>query len=220
MNWAARAVTLTRDSNMTFGKPATASLWLGLALACHSGAGAAESVAVEVLEEGSRLEAKVSATLHSFSARVTDFKAEIELDAAGREVRLARLSFRVDEVDTGNKGRNAEMLKWLGAEDHPQVSFELQKSATVDERRRATGDLRMAGVVREIKFPFELVREDDEVTISGSYRLDHRDWDLPVVRKFFLKVDPELEVQFELRGKLPSGEGTARKLNAGGAKSE
>jgi len=182
------------------------SLWAACAFAMGSIGSAAGSVPIEIDEERSRLEAKVSATLHSFSARVTDFVAEIEMDEAGKEVRLARLSFRVDDVDTGNDTRNAEMLEWLRAKEHPRISFEMEESEKMEGERRAIGELELAGVRRPIELPFQLDRQNGQVRISGSYLLDHREWDLPVVRKFFLKVDPELDVEFELWGRILSGE--------------
>jgi len=159
---------------------------------------------LRVDREATEVAATVSATLHQFEAVVRDYQAAVEIDPDTGSPTSARFAFEPEQLDTGKPRRDREMLEWLGGEEAPAIVFELAEVRSDGELAWvALGHLSLNGVREVVRLPFSLRREGREIRIEGAYLLDHRRWNLPVIRKFLLKVDPELEVRYSLQGTLP-----------------
>lgn len=145
----------------------------------------------------------VKATVDSFTGRLEKYQAAIAVDAANR-IKSARFEFRFADLKTGKPDRDAKMLDWLGSPD-AAGQFELGVLAlTPDGQGQANGKLTFHGVTQRIEFPVNVTRANGTFTIKGEVTIDHRHWNLKVIRMMaLLKVDPEVRIRFQMVGDLP-----------------
>ncbi len=148
----------------------------------------------------SRIEVVVKATVDSFTATLSTYKAAIEVDS-GR-VTAATLAFDFTEVHTGKAARDEAMNAWQDTSLHPRCVFTLGSlNAEADGHLTAHGTLGLHGVVRPLAFPVHIATDQTVYVIDGEATLDTRDYGLPVIRKFgLLKVAPVVTVRFHLQG--------------------
>lgn len=153
----------------------------------------------------SQVEVAVHATVDSFTAKLANYDAQIEVDPATARVTAARFQFRFAELKTGKEKRDREMHEWQQTEAHPDGEFALTAlESTADGRFTARGTLRLHGVTKELSFPVAVTTDRRLFAVDGEPSLDTRDFGLGVIRKFaVLKVDPVVKVRFHLQGSLP-----------------
>jgi polyisoprenoid-binding protein YceI len=136
----------------------------------------------------------------NFTAHLDQYDARLTVDDAGR-IKSAVFTFKFRDLKTGNEDRNADMIKWLGGGE-PAGRFELGNLAlTPDGQGQASGRLTFNGVTDRVEFPVNLVKADGNYTITGETTIDHRNWNLKVIRKALLfTVSPQVKVRFKLTG--------------------
>jgi polyisoprenoid-binding protein YceI len=154
----------------------------------------------------SQVEVAVHATVDSFTAKLGDYDAQIDVDPATAQVTGAQFRFRFADLKTGKERRDREMHEWQRTEEYPEGEFVLATLEPAAEGRfTARGKLRLHGVVKEISFPVSVTTDHTLFAVDGSPVLDTRDFGLPVIRKFaLLKVDPIVTVRFHLQASLPA----------------
>ncbi len=159
------------------------------------------TAALTINEEQSCVEIVVAATGDSFTGRLTHYQADVEVKE-GRVV-SAVIRFRFGDVHTGRERRDEEMHDWQDTRKHPDGMFTLAELEPAGGRFKAHGTLVLHGVSRKIVFPVSVITDRTLYAIDGVVRLDTRDFDLPVLRKFWLlKVDPVVKVRFHLQGTM------------------
>jgi polyisoprenoid-binding protein YceI len=182
-----------------------ASLLLVVLLILLSG-GAAFAAGVPLVLDRKRsvVEVEVRDTFGSFTGRLQDFEATVSVDAAKPVVESAWVEFKFADLRTGRPRRDRDMMEWENSADHPSVEFRLERlETTPDGPVRARGRLAMHGVEHSVLFPVIFLVQGSVWAIDGEVELDHRDYGLPVIRKYYiLSVDPHLRVRFHLQGKL------------------
>jgi polyisoprenoid-binding protein YceI len=148
----------------------------------------------------SYVEVDVKSTLKNFTAHLDAYELNVNVDDTGK-IKSAVLQFRFADLKTGDDGRNADMLKWLGGAD-ATGRFELGIIAVApDGQGQATGKLTFHDNTKLIEFALNIDRADAAYTISGSPAFDYRDWNLKVYKRdFLLKVDSEITVRFKVVG--------------------
>ncbi|HVU17973.1 MAG TPA: YceI family protein [Candidatus Didemnitutus sp.] len=148
----------------------------------------------------SYVEVDVKSTLKNFTAHLDAYVMSATVDDTGK-IKNAVLQFRFADLKTGDDGRNADMLKWLGGAD-ATGKFELGILAVApDGQGQATGKLTFHDNTKLIEFSLNIDRADGTYTITGSPTFDYRDWNLKVYKRdFLLKVDSELRVRFKFTG--------------------
>ncbi len=163
-----------------------------------------ETIPLEIDREASRIAAHVQATGHSFDAVIVDYDLELTWNPETKTVASARFSFDFAAVETGRDRRDREMRDWLDYDTHPDAEFVLERIEERGGEHRAHGTFRLHGREREISFPAEIFSGRNALRIRSRTTLDHRDWELEPIRAFlFMTVDPELEIQIDLRANLP-----------------
>jgi polyisoprenoid-binding protein YceI len=145
----------------------------------------------------------VKATVDSFVGRLENYDVAFDLDAAGK-IKSATLGFKFTDLRTGKPDRDAKMIDWLGG-GTPEAKFQAGIVAVApDGQGQVTGSLTMHGLSRRVEFPVHVTVADGTYTIAGEANLDHRDWELKVIRMaLVLKVDPVVKVKFKFTGTLP-----------------
>lgn len=147
----------------------------------------------------------VKATMHSFTATVAGGDLAVTGDAATRTIDSAVYKFPWSGVTTGNRKRDAEMLEWVRADDHPDGVFTLRAIETRPAGTVATGRLEFFGKSREIEFPVTIEPAGAGLRVSGEATLDHRQWGLKQFRKLgLLSVNPTVTVRFKFETTGPA----------------
>lgn len=113
------------------------------------------------------------------------------------------MELRLDQLTSGNRLYDAELLRRVDASQHPVARVELQDVTTgdTDGWYHATGELRFHGVTRRISGDIEVeVREDHTVLVTGDQQIDIRDFGLPAPTMLMLKVYPDVHVHMVVQG--------------------
>ncbi len=153
----------------------------------------------------SKIDVAVTATIDSFVGHLEKYQATIDCDAATNLPPKAGVTFDFSDLKTGNKDRDAEMLKWLEYPNSPKATFTLTGWQQSGATNLAVGDLTIHGVKKSIQMPVVAKDLNGDWDISGEADFDYRDFNLPKIRKLLmLVVDPHLKVMFHLVGKVPA----------------
>jgi polyisoprenoid-binding protein YceI len=154
--------------------------------------------------EHSRVEVDVHATAHSFAAKLTTYEASIFVDSASKRITRAHVHFHFNDIKTGKEKRDTEMNEWQNTTQFPDGVFTLSSlDRASDGKWTAKGALLLHGVSRDLSFPVVVDSTNPQrFIVSGETPLDVRDFGLPVIKKFLLKVDPVVKVRFHLQGTL------------------
>ena len=150
----------------------------------------------------SRIEFDVKATVDSFTGHVDAYEASLLAAPDARTITKASFRFYCADLKTGKAKRDREMLEWLHAEKYPDGVFELTSLDPVaGNRLTARGKLTLLGVTKPLEFPVTVAIDKDVYAVDGEAVVDHREFGLPMFRKFgFFKVDPLVKVRFHLQG--------------------
>lgn len=153
--------------------------------------------AMKVDRSRSFVDVDVDAT-KNFTAHLDRYEAKLTVDDTGK-IKGAVFTFKFADLKTGNEARDAEMIKWLGG-GSPEGRFELGNLAiTPDGQGQASGRLSFHEAIDRIEFPVNLVKADGDYILTGETVIDHRNWNLKVIRKALLfTVNPEVKVRFKL----------------------
>lgn len=155
----------------------------------------------------SHVDVAVHASVDSFIGKLTQFEPKVVVDDNGRVV-SARVGFHFRDVVTGKGSRDTAMHKWQHTDEFPDGTFvlaSLEPAAAPEKGFVAVGRLTFHGVVRDLRFPVSVLRENGRYIIDGEATLDTREFGLPVIRMLaVLKVDPLVKVRFHLVGKVES----------------
>ena len=158
---------------------------------------------LEIDPRRSSVEVDVSSTVDSFVGRLEKYQAVIEGDPKVALPTRAELSFDLADLKTGNKDRDAAMLKWLHYESHRTASFQLTGWKQKGGVNMALGQLTINGVRVEVEMLTAVNHHDAEWDISGQTVVDYLSFDLPKIRKaLVLTVDPHLTIKFHLVGTI------------------
>ena len=164
---------------------------------------AASAATLDVQKDRSRIHVDAKATGHSFTGTLKDYKIQITGDDSTLEPSSFNLEWTFDQLETGKKDRDEEMIKWLGG-GKPAGSFKFIKSWKDNSGQlHAMGTLKIHGVSKQISFPYSVKKDGKWVTIEGTAKLDYEDFSLPIIRSMaVMTVDPKLTIRFHVVGTL------------------
>ena len=170
--------------------------WLLAAALLPAGALAAERP-LKIDPTRSYVEVDVTTTLKNFTAHLDTYAVRMTADDSGK-IKTAVLEFRFADLKTGDDGRNADLLKWMGGPD-ATGRFELGILALApDGQGQLTGKLTFHHETKLVEFSVNVDHTDATYTITGDPTIDYRDWKLKVFKRdFVLKVGPELHIRFK-----------------------
>jgi polyisoprenoid-binding protein YceI len=163
---------------------------------------AAPAATLQIDRQKSKIEVQVKSTLHDFSGTLERYELSIAFNPKTSVPAKVDLTFDFKDLDTGDKGRDSDMLKWLAYTSNPHASFHLTGWKQDGSQFSARGELSLHGVSKEIRISVTIEKDGETYDIKGTAGLDYRDFQLPLIRKVMvLTVDPHLTVQFHLVGK-------------------
>lgn len=157
---------------------------------------------------GSELHVRVPTSLHTFEVAAGSLRAKAHLDPEAPADAAAWLDIPVRGLTTGNVTRDTHLRELvLAAGSHPTLRYRargfsgpVQGSEVDGWRGTLRGVLELAGLRRPAPVPVEIRRlSDGRLHVSGRVGLDIRRFGLRPPDKVVVRVEPEVEVRFELR---------------------
>jgi polyisoprenoid-binding protein YceI len=158
---------------------------------------------LEIDPQQSKVEVAISSTFDSFVGHLEKYQATVECNPATALPSKAEVSFDFADLKTGDKDRDAAMLKWLEYSSNQTASFHLTGWDKTGTTNIALGDLKIHSVTVAVKMPVSVKQLDGVWDISGQTMVNYIDFKLPKIRKaLVLTVNPKLKVKFHLLGKI------------------
>ena len=151
----------------------------------------------------SRVRIEATSTLHPIRGEAGGLKGFFEAadDGAGRLAGPAagRLEVALDQLKSGNRIYDREMLRRADAGRYPTIVGELTALTPLEHGRyRLAGDLSFHGVTRAVEGEVAARVVDGRLEMTGSQVFDIRAFGLQPPRILMLRVHPEVTVHLEL----------------------
>ena len=96
---------------------------------------------------------------------------------------------------------NSKTYEALNAKDYPIITFQFKETmALTDTEIKVFGSLSIAGVTNEIELSANYILNDQEITISGLYPLNMRDFgiDPPTAMVGSIKTGELVELSYDI----------------------
>ncbi len=139
---------------------------------------------------------------HKFTCNLDNYVADIRLNKKSKKIKFVNFKFNLADVNSGIKSRDKKMRSWIEHDNLPMAEFELISINESNGKSIAVGKYKMHNVVRKIEMPFDYKIDGEKISIKGSVILNTTDYNLPIIKLLFFKVNPNINVHFELNGKL------------------
>lgn len=134
--------------------------------------------------------------------------AEGHLNMNGDAIEHLLVKMPVEEFDNcdapsigPNSGQRDAVHNYLEAEDHPIITFDLNRTQpeNIGDHAQFFGDLTVAGVTNEIREDVEIERNDDQIVVKGSTELKMTDFDIDPPSGLWgaIQARDEVEVEYE-----------------------
>jgi DNA-binding PadR family transcriptional regulator/polyisoprenoid-binding protein YceI len=119
----------------------------------------------------------------------------------------AHVEIQVDELRSGNRLYDAELLRRIDARRHPVVALDLRECAPAGSanRFRLAGDVTIHGVTRAIHGTVSVaVGRGDRLVVQGDHVIDVRDFDIESPTVLMLRIYPDVRVQLQVEAERES----------------
>jgi polyisoprenoid-binding protein YceI len=125
-----------------------------------------------------------------------DGSLDLELPVAG-EVELT-----VDRLTSGNVLYDRELRRRIDARRYPTITGRVSKIAAAGSHPRygVTGDISFHGKTRSFEHEMDIEMDDGEVSLTGEYVFDIREFGMEPPSMLMIRVYPEIGVRVELYG--------------------
>ena len=151
----------------------------------------------------SHIDAAITSSGGSFTAKLTAYDAYISVDMTEKRIGSARLKFLFADIKTGVEKRDADLRHWEQTDQFPDCVYILDALLpAAGGTFTARGKFILHGVTKTLSIPVTIgYAGNDTCIIDGDLPIDTTDFGLPPIRKFlFFKVNPTLQVKFHLEG--------------------
>lgn len=94
----------------------------------------------------------------------------------------SKLSFKIEvaSINTGNglQNKHARGAEWFDADKYPYIEFNSTKIEKTNEGFKATGNLKMHGVSKEVSIPFTFSKKGNKGTFIAKFSVDRTDFQI------------------------------------------
>lgn len=155
---------------------------------------------------GSSLKIDGTSTVHDWSVESRLIAGSMELkgdlNKPGKVDATADITISSRSIKSDKKAMDDIMHAAMKAEENPRVKFVLKELvAKGDMKFDATGDLTMAGVTKEVKFPVTMEKTDDGMLVKGVLDTKMSDFKIdppaPKIALGAISTGDEVKVTFE-----------------------
>jgi polyisoprenoid-binding protein YceI len=130
------------------------------------------------------------------ASRREDGSLDLDLPIAGElELAVARLT-------SGNQLYDRELRRRIDARRHPTIQGRVTKVSAegAHPRYSVAGDIVFHGKTRSFEHGMDITLDDDEVSLTGDYVFDIREFGMKPPSMLMVRVYPEIAVRVELYG--------------------
>lgn len=182
--------------------------------------GPAASLLSYSIEEPSRLFLKGTTNVNSFTCNCNSleslpplrFEMGFQKEKSSAVFKHARLQFRTDSLDCGNRQMNKDLYNALRYEEHPMISFVLLQANGLPIGAKASGpdgwmdisvraQLTIGGVCRTVELPVRARQTGaDTYRFVSRHTIDMKDFSIepPTAMLGLVKVDSQVDIHFDL----------------------
>ena len=152
---------------------------------------------------GSSVKIDGTSTVHDWSVESKLVAGSMELKGdltkPGKVEATASTSLSVVSIKSDKKAMDDIMHGALKSTEHPRITYKLKELvAKGDLKFEATGDLTVAGVTKEVKFPVTMEKIDDKnLKVKGVLDTKMSDFDITPPAPPGIKTGDEVKVTFE-----------------------
>ena len=155
------------------------------------------------------------AFMHDFNGEAKEFSGSAQIDSQKPEIVLSsKIDIQAAKMTTFESARDRNMFDWLHVDVNPEISFQLTRvipmkgnpaDATKDHPSQFTviGDFTLNKTAKPLQTQALGWREGKWLVVTGTTQIDTADHGLPIIKRFFMTVDKEVDVTFNLVFDLP-----------------
>lgn len=135
---------------------------------------------------------------------------ECEIDDQGKprldQPYRAELSLPVEAIKSGNGIQDREMRRRFDTSRYPEITAVVTQGEPLDGegRYRATAQLTMHGVTKDITGDLTLGVDATTLTVDGQQVINIKDFGIDPPRLIILKVEPDVDLQVHIVAKAQS----------------
>lgn len=162
------------------------------------------TVVFDVDPIASRMVFKATSNVHPIEGEGRGIHGVIEVSLDEGQPDLSRpvvgaVALEVGDLVTGNIAYDTEIRRRLDWRANPTIEGAVTSVEEIDGRYLVTGELSFHGVKRQLTVDMSVTVEDGLLEASWRQAVDIRDFGLRPPRVLMLRVDPEVEVNVEIR---------------------
>lgn len=133
------------------------------------------------------------------SVRVTPGQSAPAAPGLAGGVQTLSVTVPVKAIECDTDLMNTHLQETLGAQSHPDITYELSQYAVAGDVVKATGNLTIAGVTRPVTFDVRLAPSPQGVRATGDTAIDLTQFSVtpPAVFEGMLKVGKDVRIRFE-----------------------
>jgi polyisoprenoid-binding protein YceI len=130
------------------------------------------------------------------ASRHEDGSLDLDLPIAGE------LEVAVENLTSGNQLYDHELRRRIDARRYPTIGGRVSKISADGNhpRYRVAGDILFHGKTRSFEHDMHIELGDDEVSLTGGYVFDIREFGMKPPSMLMIRVYPEIAVRVELYG--------------------
>lgn len=117
------------------------------------------------------------------------------------------LQVAVEKLTSGNSIYDRELRRRIDARRHPTIEGRVTRIVAdgAHPRYSVTGDIVFHGKTRSFEHAMDIRIDDDEVSLTGDYVFDIREFGMKPPSMLMVRVYPEIAVRIELYGTRVGG---------------
>jgi polyisoprenoid-binding protein YceI len=152
---------------------------------------------------GSQIKVNGTSNIHDWAMAATGFTCDAQITEQGQDISALTFTLPVKNLKGKEDLLNTRAHKALKAEQHNKITFKLTSATTVPQQKvvKATGQLIIAGVTKEIPVQVSYLENGDEIMFTGSRKLKMSEFkvDPPSFMMGALKVADEVTIHLNLK---------------------
>lgn len=154
--------------------------------------------------ENSSLLITGTSSIHDWEMKAEDFNAQTILQISeGKEIMIDEIDFSCDvsEIESGKRIMDNKAHDALKEKKYPEISFNFdpEQPATIEGQKSSiNGKITIAGVTKQIKVPFNVDIDENQLLVEGEVPLKMTDFNIepPTAMLGTLETGNEIVVKF------------------------
>jgi hypothetical protein len=160
-----------------------------------------------IVSDRSQVLIDAKSSLHPIHTRSDGLDGFLEMEVYGsgrvnlQSQPLAKLSFPVDKLKSGNPLEDRELKRRIDSRRYPTIDGDLSelRETGKDGHYLARGDLTFRGVTKTYEEEITITQVDDRtLKLEGEHTFDIRDFNMEPPKILMLKVEPRVAVRVEI----------------------